>query len=801
MPGVLILVLWAMTGLARAECPPPKLAWTATYNSPANSWDGASAVVVDASGNVVVAGREDRFDLGQGLNWLIRKYDSDGILIWSQSYNSPANRWDGADAMAIDPAGNVVVAGREDQFDIGQGFNWLIRKYDSAGNVLWSKSYNSPGNRWDGALAVAVDPNGYVVAAGREDRLDLGQQTNWLIRKYTPDGVLVWSKTYNGPADQDDWANAVAVDANGNVFVAGREERSDLEQGFDWLIRKYDSAGNLLWSRGYNSLANSNDWANALVVDARGDVIVAGREDRPDLEQGSNWLVRKYTSDGELLWSKTVDSAENSKDGATAVAVDSKRNVIVAGREDRSDIGQSTNWLIRKYTPAGKLVWSKTYNSEGNGTDWANAVAVDPEGNAVVAGREDRSDLGQGFNWRIRKYSSSAGTLIWNKTYNSPANRWGGANAVAVDTKGNAVVAGYADRSDLGEGFNWLVHKYDRVGKLIWSKSYNSRGNGNDWASAVAIDQAGDVVVAGREDRVDLGQGFNWRIRKYTSKGKLVWSKTYNSLANRWDGASAVAIDAHGNVIVAGSEFRSDLGQGHNWLVRKYTRAGKLVWSKTHNGPADGWDVANAIATDDQGNVVVVGREDQFDLGESFNWLIRKYDRAGRLIWSKSYNSPANSWDGANAVAVDSDGNVIVVGREDRVDLGQGTDWLIRKYGAAGKLAWSERYNNPANGNDWANAVVVDRKGQVIVAGREDRFDLGQGPNWLIRKYTGMGKLMWSRSYNSPANSWDGANAVTVDLDDNVIVAGSEFRPDLGQGHNWLVRKYDRTGVPPCEEL
>ena len=779
-----------LSPVSRAACP-PRFAWAATYNSPANSLDGASAVTVDGDGNIVVAGHEDRSDLGQGHNWLVRKYDEAGRLVWSKSYNSPANRWDSANAVAVDARGNVVVAGQEDKFDLGQGFNWLIHKYDPAGTLLWSKSYDSPAHRWDSASAVTVDAMGNVYAAGREDRPDLKQGANWLIRKYDSGGELVWARSYNGPASADDWASAVAVDGRGNLVVAGRQSR--IGQGFNWVVRRYDSSGKLLWSKEHDGPAHGNDWANAVVVAPDGAIYVVGREDRADKKQSTNWLIRKYDSDGGLLWEKGYDSPASQWDAAAAVALDGDGNVIVAGHEERTDLNQGHNWLVRKYTSEGRIVWAKTYNSPVNRNDLACAVVVDGKGNVVVAGHEDRSDLGQSDNWLIRKYDR-AGRLAWSETYNSPANRWGGANAVAVDSGGAVIVAGHEDRSDLGEGFNWLVRKYSKKGKLVWSVSYNSPANGNDWANAMAVDANGDVVVAGHEDRFDLRQGFNWLVRKYSKKGELIWSKTYNSPADRWDGAYGVAIDSRGNILVAGREFRPDLGQSFNWLVRKYDSSGKLIWGRRYNGDGNGWDGANAVAVDGKGNVLVAGREDEFHRNENFNWLVRKYDGDGRLLWSRSYNSPGNGWDGATSLATDPKGNVFVAGREDRTDLGQSANWRVTKYSAAGETLWTATYNNPGNGDDFANSAAVDGDGNLVVAGREDRFDLGQSTNWLIRKYAPAGELLWSISYNSPADSWDGANAVALDPRGNVVVAGSEFRSDLGQGHNWLVQKYDYRG-------
>src|SRR5437016_809546 len=84
--------------------------------------------------------------------------------------------------------------------------------------------------------------------------------------------------------------------------------------------------------------------------------------------------------------------------------------------------------------------------------------------------------------------------------------------------------------------------------------------------------------------------------------------------------------------------------------------------------------------------------------------------------WVHRYTSPANGYDEALAVAVDGEGNVVVTGysagSEGRAD------YYTAKYAAAGgALLWEQRYNGPANGDDYAYAVAVDADGNVVVTG------------------------------------------------------------------------------------
>jgi len=372
-------------------------AWVASYDSPAHSLDKAQAVAVDGNGNVIAAGSETRFDLGQSTNWLIRKYGPAGGLLWSQSYNDPSNMMDWAYGVAVDAQGNVVVAGS----DYALGNRLVVRKYDEAGALVWSRTYSPSGSTSAEAQAVAVDGAGNVVVAGYENRWDLNENDNLLVRKYGPAGNLLWSRTYHSGGTNDEEAGGVATDAAGNVLVAGLEYRWDLGEGYNLLVRKYDPDGNLLWSRTYNSPDNDDEEARAVAADPAGNVLVAGYEYRWDT--GYDLLVRKYDPDGNLVWHRTYDDAGNTET-AHAVAVHPDGRIATAGRQYRYDLATGYDWLIVEYDASGALLNHSRYTSPGAMADEATGAAFGLDGSLVVAGWEYRAPNAE--NWRVAKYDN-----------------------------------------------------------------------------------------------------------------------------------------------------------------------------------------------------------------------------------------------------------------------------------------------------------------------------------------------------------------------------------------------------------
>jgi hypothetical protein len=231
------------------------------------------------------------------------------------------------------------------------------------------------------------------------------------------------------------------------------------------------------------------------------------------------------------------------------------------------------------------------------------------------------------------------------------------------------------------------------------------------------------------------------------------------------DVALAAATDANGNVFFTGYSYLG--GGGIDYATIKYSGAGVPLWTNYCNGPGDGTDGASAMALDTNGNVFVTGTSG--GSGSLADYATIKYSNAGLPLWTNRFNGPVNSDDQANAIAVDTDGNVFVTGYQSTIGSGGNFDYATIKYSNAGVPLWTNRYNGLVTGTDVANAVAVDTNGDVFVTGYSGN---GFSTDYATIKYSGAGVPFWTNRYNGPQNNTDQATAITVDTSGKVIVTG-----------------------------
>jgi len=387
--------------------------WRTTFNGAGNGTDIGYSVAKDNFENVYITGEHSN---GSNKDIIVRKYNTSGGILWTKFYNSPNNSVDVSSGIAVDGSGNVYVTGYEERSDLGQYYNILVRKYDTNGLIQWTTTYNSPSSYSDDRGSdIAVDGSGNVYVTGYEERSDQKYYYNILVRKYDTNGLIQWTTTYNSPNNYDTNGNGIAVDGSGNVYVTGYEYY--LGQGSN--VRKYDTNGLIQWTTTYNSPSSySEERGSDIAVDGSGNVYVTG------YEQDSNIWVRKYDTNGLIQWTTTY----NSPSKGSGIAVDGSGNVYVTGYEYY--LGQGSNILVRKYDTNGLIQWTTAYNSPNDSDDRGNGIAVDGSGNVYVTGCENRADLGQAYNIWLRKYQQSS--------LNNPV-------ITSVDVTTNTVTFNWAD--------------------------------------------------------------------------------------------------------------------------------------------------------------------------------------------------------------------------------------------------------------------------------------------------------------------------------------------------------------------
>jgi len=197
-------------------------------------------------------------------------------------------------------------------------------------------------------------------------------------------------------------------------------------------------------------------------------------------------------------------------------------------------------------------------------------------------------------------------------------------------------------------------------------------------------------------------------------------------------------------------------------------------------------DVAQAVAVDSSGNVYVTGHNYDPIGGD---WVTAKYNNSGVLQWIRKYNGPGNNTDWPYALAVDTSSNVYVTGYS--TGSGTGADITTIKYNSAGTVQWVRRYNGPISGVDIARDIAIDSTGNVYVTGYS--YGTGTVNDYVTIKYSNTGVLQWVRRYNGPGNSSDSASSIALDGSGNVFVTGQST--GSGTGYDYATTKYNNAGV------
>ena len=418
--------------------------------------DYATHLILDKSENIYITGRANN---GGADDYATLKYNCWGVRQWRALYNGTGNYHDVPSALATDSWGNVYVTGGS--IGLNTKNDYVTIKYNPSGAKLWSARFNGTANGDDIASAIAVDGYGNVFVTGKS--LGLGSAFDYVTIKYNCNGVQQWVARYNGPANGNDMPVGIAVDASGNVYVGGSS--LGFGSGLDYAAIKYNCNGVQQWVARYNGPANGDETAAAITLDSCWNVYITGKS----LGQGSgqDYATVKYNWNGLEQWVARYNGPANGNDSATAIAVDGPWNVYVTGSS--LGLGSGQDYATIKYNCNGVQQWAARYTGTANGDDMASAIALDNCGNAHVTGKS----LGPGSSWDVAtvKYNGS-GVRQWAMRYNGPANGDDNAVAIAIDPMSSHVYVGGSSLG-LGTGSDFATIKYNADGVQQWAARFN----------------------------------------------------------------------------------------------------------------------------------------------------------------------------------------------------------------------------------------------------------------------------------------------------------------------------------------
>jgi hypothetical protein len=349
--------------------------------------------------------------------------------------------------------------------------------------------------------------------------------TDIFLAKYDQNGLLQWARRAGGAGA--DAGSHVAVDAAGNVCITGWFNGSasfgsvTLTNGGDYtaFIARYDASGSLRWAVKPDSSQYS--YGSGVAVDASGNILLAGtyegslRLGKTDLRAvgQTDAFLAKFDSTGLALWALTAGGG--GEDSAAGVALDSAGNPHLAGsfsgnawfgRNYLSSLGES-DVFVAKFDRNGVLQWARS--GGGRGSDFCGGIAVDRTGAVALTGDFEKEAV---FCGQLLTSAGGADIFVARYMANgqpSWAQRAGGAGmdsayAVAMDAAGNVHIAGeFQGKALFGEAAALIsageadifVAKCGANGGVSWAKRFG--GPLHDTSAGLALDDAGAIHLVG----------------------------------------------------------------------------------------------------------------------------------------------------------------------------------------------------------------------------------------------------------------------------------------------------------------
>ena len=367
--------------------------------------------------------------------------------------------------------------------------------------------------------------------------------------------------------------------------------------------------------------------------------------------------------------------------------------------------------------------------------------------------------------------------------------------AMALQSDGKIVAAGWA----IGAGADFALARYnadgtldDTFGEVVSGntrsgKVITSFSSGNDQAYAVAVQSDGKIVVAGYATISATGRDF--ALARYNADGTLDTSfsgdgKVTTAIASGSgsDEASAVAVQSDGKIVAAGSS-------GNDFGLARYNADGTLddtfgtiVSGSTRSGKqttdfASGLDVAYAVAVQSDGKIVAAGRASALFGLARYNangTLDTGFDSDGKVTTAISSGD-----DAAHAMAVQSDGKMVVAGDADgHFGLARyNTDGTLDDtFGevVSGSTRSGKQSTEISSNGDLAYAVTVQSNGKIVAAG----YTAGTSNDFALARYNANGTLDTGFGTGGKvttdigSSTLDQARGVAVQSDGKIVLAG-----------------------------
>ncbi|HYF04110.1 MAG TPA: SBBP repeat-containing protein [Patescibacteria group bacterium] len=442
----------------------------------------------------------------------------------------------------------------------GNGHNDIfLVKHNPQGKLVWAKTAGGIGSerRQDIGREVKIDKQGYIYIIGDcsgpiafDSTIVYGEGDNVIIVKYTPDGEMLWGKSFGGY--NTEMGMSISLDNESNIYFTGVHTSLKFPIGKDTLkadgfaqmmVIKLDSTGEVIWSKSFGG--SRHDIGFSIAADSHGNVYIGGGFDSDSISFGETTLYHppltrhrvffvKFDTNGNILWAR--GGGQLSVDGWVHVATDDNGNLIAHGdfigtsttfenitlpntRQDSSDI------FLVKYDTDGNLLWAQS--AGGTQKDVAGNLTIDVFGNILIAG-----------------------------LFSSPA-----------------ITFGTTVLQNVG-GQDMFIAKFDPTGNVLWATSNGSIGN--EKINSIAESTTGDLYVTGIFQSGTLTLATT--TLKSNGREDIFIAKLHPATTSITEKIKNTQISIFPNPTA--SQFHITVPEPGNWTITIYTLDGQSVFKK-----------------------------------------------------------------------------------------------------------------------------------------------------------------------------------------------------------------------------
>jgi uncharacterized delta-60 repeat protein len=350
------------------------------------------------------------------------------------------------------------------------------------------------------------------------------------------DAELEWVSEYGRfLVDHQDYGRSMTMDGDNNIYIVGDSYIVGSDR--DIFVAKFNSSGSHQWNVTWST--NIRDYGEDIALDSEGNIFVAGYS-RVLSQPNMNITLIKFDNAGTELWNRTWGAGGYTTydtDKGNSIVIDSNDNIFVIGS---GWVNSSTNVVILKYNQTGDLLSYAYWNGPDDHHAEGISAFIDNDNDIYITGNYKESSLVK-YDIFLLKFNSSENFEFY-RIWGGIESDFG--FNIALDSKGNIYVVGHTYSIGVGASDMCLL-KYDKYGNFIYVRTWGWQKS--DGCVGIVFDQFDNIYIAGVSSFLydpHTVSPFDIVLVKYNKYGVYQWNTTWGE---HLDGDSTKSIYFNNN--------------------------------------------------------------------------------------------------------------------------------------------------------------------------------------------------------------------------------------------------------------